>query len=211
MIFSPDKKLLYLISTGEMNAGNFAQSERKLLDVIHCAVDLQIPLVQLREKALSVRDLCGVAEKALNITRNSTTRLMINDRADVAAAVGADGVHLTSRSLEADVVRKHFPGLLIGVSTHSEVEVNAAIDGGADLAVFGPVFETPGKGPPTGLEELRRMCSLFPGFPILGLGGVDESNFEQVLDAGAAGVASIRWLNDAERLKSIVREFGYGK
>ena len=120
----------------------------------------------------------------------------MNDRADVALAAGADGVHLTTTSLSTDVIRGNFPpGFLIAVSTHTEVEIILAEKLGADFAVFGPVFETPGKGSAKGLDELARVCAAVSNLPVLGLGGVDETNYESVMAAGAAGFASIKWLN----------------
>jgi thiamine-phosphate pyrophosphorylase len=207
---SPDKKLLYLISSGEMTGPNFNESRARLIDLLNIAVHLHIPLIQLREKSLSTRDLCRLAEKVMTATRGSETKVLINDRADIAAAVEADGVHLTSQSLSASTVRKHFPSLIIGVSTHTLSEVLTAEQDGADLVVYGPVFETPGKGPAVGTVRLRNICSKTT-LPVLGLGGIGQNNFQSVLDAGAAGIAAIRWLNDPEQLRMAAKEFGYGQ
>lgn len=209
MISSPDKKLLYLISSGEMTGPNFNDTSAQLLDLVKIAVHLHIPLVQLREKSLSTRDLCRLAEMVMSASGGSETRVLLNDRADVAAAVEADGVHLTSRSLSARTVRKCFPSLLIGVSTHTLSEVLTAEQDGANLVVYGPVFETPGKGTAVGTEQFHNICSK-TALPVLGLGGIGENNFQSVLDAGAAGVAAIRWLNDPEQLRIAAKEFGYG-
>jgi thiamine-phosphate pyrophosphorylase len=207
---SPDKKLLYLISSGEMTGPNFNESSARLIDLLKIAVHLHIPLIQLREKSLSTRDLCRLAEKVMTATRGSETKVLINDRADIAAAVEADGVHLASQSLSASTVGKHFPSLIIGVSTHTLSEVLTAEQDGADLVVYGPVFETPGKGPAVGTERLRNICSK-TALPVLGLGGIAQNNFQPVLDAGAAGIAAIRWLNDPEQLRIAAKGFGYGQ
>jgi thiamine-phosphate diphosphorylase len=193
-----------------MTGPNFNDSSARLLDLVKIAVHLHIPLIQLREKSLSTRDLCRLAKMVMTATRGSATQVLVNDRADVAAAVEADGVHLTSQSLGARTVRKHFPSLIIGVSTHTVSEVLTAEQDGADLAVYGPVFETPGKGPAVGTEDLRKICSNTT-LPVLGLGGIGRNNFQSVLDAGAAGVAAIRWLNDPEQLRIAAKEFGYGE
>jgi thiamine-phosphate pyrophosphorylase len=133
----------------------------------------------------------------------------VNDRIDIAMAAGADGVHLTSRSVPLDVVRRHVPkDFVIGVSTHSIDEVSAAKHGGADLAVLGPIFETPGKGEPIGVERLSKAVAAFPEFRLLGLGGVDESNYHEVLDAGASGFAAMRFLNNRQNLEKLSRELG---
>jgi thiamine-phosphate pyrophosphorylase len=113
---------------------------------------------------------------------------------------------LTSTSLSVEVIRSQFPkGFLIGISTHTEVEVIDAARCGADFAVFGPVFPTPGKGEAVGIRVLSDVCSLVIDLPIFALGGVNGSNYASALEAGAAGFAAIRWLNGADELRSIAR------
>jgi thiamine-phosphate pyrophosphorylase len=122
----------------------------------------------------------------------------VNDRADVAVAAGADGVHLPSAGIPpAEARRLLGPGRLVGVSCHSAADVRRAAEGGADFATFGPVFETPSKrafGPPPGLPALADAAAL--GLPLVGLGGIDPANAASVRRAGACGVAAIRaWLS----------------
>ena len=156
---------------------------------------------------MPARVLYELTARAAEITRGSETRLLVNDRCDIARAAGADGVHLTAQSLPADVVRKIYgPEFLIGVSTHSLDEARAARDGGADFVVFGPVFETESKrgfGAPQGLEKLAEVTNELRGFPVLRL-VVLHSKTRACFEAGASGVAAIRLLNDAERMSSIV-------
>ncbi|MEO8650366.1 MAG: thiamine phosphate synthase, partial [Acidobacteriota bacterium] len=136
--------------------------------------------------------------------------LLVNERADIALAAGADGVHLPSRAVKTTVLRRIVPpDLIIGISTHSADEVLRARDEGADFTVFGPVFESPGKGEPVGLEELTAVCAAAEGFPILALGGVNEKNCTDVLDAGARGVAAIRALNESTTRRQILEKIGY--
>jgi len=146
--------------------------------------------------------------QAARITRGSGTRLLINDRSDVARSTGADGVHLTSRSIESSIIRRTFGDeLLIGVSTHSLEEARAARDGGADFAVFGPVFETESKrvyGNAVGLEKLVQVTAALPGFPLLALGGVTLENVESCFRAGAAGAAGIRLFSETDKLARVV-------
>lgn len=140
--------------------------------------------------------------------RGSATRLLINDRSDVARAAHSDGVHLTSRSLPADVIRQTCGAdFLIGVSTHSREAARAARGAGADFVVYGPVFDTESKrvfGAPQGLERLQHVTSELRGFPVVAIGGINLDNFEECFRAGASGVAAIRLLNDAAKLSSIV-------
>jgi thiamine-phosphate pyrophosphorylase len=202
--------ILYLITSGETTqATSKSHLEfEALLALIAAAVVARIPLIQIREKNLRARTLYELAVCAAGLTSGSSTRLLINDRADIARAARADGVHLTTRSLEVDVVRRAFGAdFLIGVSTHSLEEARAAQRGGADFAVFGPVFETDSKrayGPPLGLDRLRKTANTLAPFPILALGGITIKNATEALKAGAQGVAAIRLFNDAHTLPETV-------
>lgn len=144
--------------------------------------------------------LYALAEHAVAITRGSETRLIVNDRFDVARAAGADGVQLTTQSLPVSIVRRLCgKDLLIGVSTHSLETARAAAKDGADFVVFGPVFETESKrifGPPQGLEKLREVVSVLEGFPVVAIGGIERENIEQCYKAGASGVAAIRLFSE---------------
>jgi len=166
---------------------------------VELAAFLQLPLYQIREKNLPVRVLHELVSRAAQITRGTSTRLLVNDRFDVARAAGADGVHLTESSLPPRVVREICgEEFVIGVSTHSLESARAAGDGGADFVVFGPVFETESKrayGPPQGLDKLREVATALEGFPVLAIGGVTIDNAESCLAAGASGVAGISWFN----------------
>ena len=135
------------------------------------------------------------------LTQSYGAHLLINDRVDVALAVDADGVHLTTTSLPASIARRLLgPGRLIGVSTHTLAEAQAAADEGADFVVFGPVFFTPSKAPygePVGLDALRAVRAAV-NLPILAIGGVKKANLDQVLAAGADGIAVISAIISAD-------------
>jgi thiamine-phosphate pyrophosphorylase len=139
---------------------------------------------------LTARVLYELTTRAANITRGTATRLLVNDRFDVARAAGADGVHLTSNSLRADLVREICgEDFVIGVSTHSLEEARSASK--ADFVVFGPVFAT-GSKQPQGLEKLREVATALKGFPVVAIGGIDLDNAEECFRAGASGIAAIR-------------------
>ncbi len=204
--------ILYLITGGRTTDATTETSEEfgKLLALVAAAVSARLDLIQLREKNLKARVLYKLTARAAEITRGSATNLFVNDRADIARAGGANGVHLTTRSLEPQIIRRTFGAdFLIGVSTHSLKEARAARDGGADFAVFGPVFETDSKaqyGLPLGLEKLAEVTGKLAPFPILALGGVSLENASQCLDAGASGIAAIRLFSDPARLAAAARE-----
>lgn len=185
------------------------------LALVSASVKAHVSLIQLREKNLAPKMLYELTARSAAITRGTGTRLLINDRADIAHAARADGVHLTTRSIEAGVIRRTFgPDFLIGVSTHTLSEARAAQDGGADFAVFGPVFDTPSKrafGTPLGLEKLREAVESLSPFPLLALGGITLDNAMETLRAGASGVAAIRLFNDPQNLNVIVESLVSGR
>jgi thiamine-phosphate pyrophosphorylase len=172
-----------------------ATAGRDLVDVVGTALDAGLPAVQLRDKDLPGRPLHELAERLRVATARRGALLFVNDRIDVAIAVGADGVHLGGGSLPIDVARRLLPaGRLIGVSVHAPAEVAAAAVAGADLCVFGPVFATPSKaafGPPQGEDRLRAAVAA-AAMPVLAIGGVGAAEVPRVRAAGAAGVAVIR-------------------
>jgi len=178
-----------------------------LTELISRAVDAEVDLLQIRERDLSACELLALADFATGIAGGSNTRILVNDRADIAACAGA-GVHLTTRSLNPNVVREAFGSqLLIGASTHSMEEVRNAALGGVDFVVFGPIFETESKleyGPPVGLDALGRVNS-DAQIPVLALGGINERNFRQALEAGAAGIAGISMFSEAGDLGRLVK------
>lgn len=158
--------------------------------------------VQIREKDLDDRALWDLTRTARSILPPAT-RLLVNGRLDVALAAGADGAHLPSDGLPVAALRRRFGAeVLLGISTHRVEEVERARDAGADYATFGPVWETPGKGPARGAGELARAAA--SGLPVYALGGVTIERFGEVAAAGAAGVAAIRLFRRPSELREAV-------
>jgi thiamine-phosphate pyrophosphorylase len=176
-----------------------------ILELLEACVSTFIPIFQIREKLLSARVLYELTSQAVEITRGSETRVLVNDRADIARAAGADGVHLTSQSLPANVVREMFgPDFVIGVSTHSLDEARAAQLAGADFVVFGPIFETESKrayGEPQGLEKLAEVAVELQPLPVIAIGGITPENGAHCLVNGASGVAAIRMFDEQLRAR----------
>lgn len=177
-----------------------------LIEFADRALAAGVDMVQIRERDLPARDVFIVTEAIAESARRKGARLLVNDRADIAASAGA-GVHLTTRSLTVEVVRGSFgPDMLVAVSTHTFEEARAAQQGGADFVVFGPVFETVSKkdyGEPVGLEALHQVATRLT-IPVLALGGIRLSNFREALDVGAAGVAGISMFTEAQDLSTLV-------
>ena len=198
--------IIYPITSGKTSPQTSPDDPQfsEILRLVRAAVDADVPLFQIREKSLHARVLYELVARAAEITRGSKTRLLVNDRSDIARAAGADGAHLTTQSLPVEVVRSIFGvNFLIGVSTHSLDEARAARAGGADFVVFGPVFETESKrayGEPQGLDKLAEVTRELGEFPVVAIGGITLDNVDECFQAGARGIAAIRLLNDTENL-----------
>jgi thiamine-phosphate pyrophosphorylase len=179
---------------------------------IERAIEAGVDWVQIREKDLPTRTLLAVTQAAAKHARERNqgrTRVIVNDRLDVALAATAHGVHLGARSTPASVVRRVVPReFLVGVSCHSLEEALAAQAAGADYLLLGPVFETPSKvqyGPPLGVTKLREVASQVT-VPVFALGGITVERVGICLESGAAGIAGIRIFQDCEWLEDRVRE-----
>ncbi len=184
--------------------------------LIRRAVAVGIHWVQIREKDLPARELLALVREAVTAAQGSATRIVVNDRFDVALATGAAGVHLGEQSLPvAEVVawrraaesRTRAPaGFLIGASCHSREAALEAERAGADYIFCGPVFATPSKaafGPPQGVLKLTEVCRSVR-IPVIAIGGVTVENAAECYPAGAAGIAAIRLFQRASDLAAVV-------
>jgi thiamine-phosphate pyrophosphorylase len=170
------------------------------------AVEAGIDLVQVRERDLDGAALCALVRAVLDVARGSATRIVVNDRVDVAIATGADGVHLRSDSFSIAEARRLMPRpLLIGRSIHSPGEAKAAND--ADYLVAGTVFASASKPETTalaGIEGLRAIVRATAA-PVLAIGGITIARLDHVAAAGAAGIAAIGLFTSDESLRERVR------
>ncbi len=196
-----------------------------MLSVIRRAVAAGVDWIQLREKDLPTRELLHLAREAVTATGsarqpvaaasgawNLKTRILINDRLDVALAAGAAGVHLGEESIPVAAVTRwrkagHAPpGFSVGASCHSLAAAQAAERDAADYVFFGPVFATPSKqafGPAQGTARLTQVCRGVR-IPVLAIGGITVENAGECLAAGAAGIAAIRLFQDSADLAAVV-------
>jgi thiamine-phosphate pyrophosphorylase len=185
-------------------------ASRPPADVVEECLAAGLRAVQLREKDLEARDLLALADTLREATQRHGARLIVNDRADVALAAGADGVQRTNASLPVSALRGITPpGFLVGASVHSEAEARDAVAQGADFLVFGPVHDTPSKrryGPPQGLAALEAVARAVDR-PVLAVGGLTPERVADVLAAGAAGVAVIGAIYGAARPADATKAF----
>jgi thiamine-phosphate pyrophosphorylase len=181
--------------------------EEALLGVAGTDLPPQEVAVQLREKDLSGQQVLQLARAIRTLTANAGVQFLVNDRIDVALAVGADGVHLGGESLSADDARAIGPALAVGVSTHGIADLAAAAKQ-ADFAFFGPIYDTPAKrryGSPLGPAALAAAAQVGP--PLIAIGGIEPANVDEVMAAGAKGVACIRAVMGAPDPSAAVRAF----
>lgn len=180
-----------------------------LTSAVRQALKGGVKAVQLREKDLGERELLKLAYKMRDLTKKYEASLFINDRLDIALAVGADGVHLTQESIPADAVKKAVKGkLLIGVSTHSLKEAGKAEKAGADFITFGPVCRTPSKlryGKPVGVDNLKKACKKV-NMPVFAIGGVKIRRINELKKTGTHGVAVISEILGSQDIETKTRE-----
>jgi len=205
--------------TGREALGSEASSE-KLLACIRVAVAAGVDWVQIRERDLTARALLEFTKAAI-AEAGSKTRLIVNDRLDVALAAGAAGLHLRGDSIPASVAVRWLnesgapADFLVGVSCHSREDAIKAEAAGANYVFFGPVFDTPAKrkfGAPQGIAKLADVCRSVR-IPVIAIGGIDESNAAECLLAGAAGIAAIRMFQEKAEapLKTLIDRLHRGE
>ena len=149
--------------------------------------------VQLRSPELSTRALYALGRELRTRTRAVGARLIVNDRLDLALLLEADGIHLGRRSIDAREARRVLgPTVFISRSVHDLHELDRARSEGADAAMVSPIFASPEKAEPLGLEAIAAMRRLAPELPLVALGGVTLEQAPRCFSAGAAAVASIR-------------------
>jgi len=165
-------------------------SDLPLYDMINIVLCAGVKCIQYREKDLSRRKIFENAVILRALTRSFDATLIINDHADIALAVGADGVHLGQDDLPLKEARKIMGGRIVGISTHNLDQAKEAELGGADYIGFGPVFHTTTKdaGTPKGIDNIRTVKENV-SIPVVAIGGISLDNIAQVLDAGADAIA----------------------
>lgn len=187
-----DAARLYLVARATMPAGELATLVPEL-------VDAGVDLIQLREKEMEAGDLMRVGEPLAQACRDAGVPFIVNDRADIALALGADGIHLGTNDLETSTARRILGKTIVGRSTHSESDVVAVIgDQDPDYIAVGPVFETPTKpGRPAVGMGLIRYASENVSIPWFAIGGIGESNLDELVDAGASRIVVVRAITEA--------------
>ncbi len=183
---------------------------RDLVEIVRDCLAAGLPALQLREKDLGAGDLAVLARRLRGLTEATRALLIVNDRVDVALAVGADAVQRTHASLAIEDIRAVAgKRLRVGASVHSREDAIRADAAGADWIVFGPVYDTPSKrafGPPQGLAALEAVARAV-SVPVLAIGGITPERVRDVRAAGAHGVAVISAILAAADPAAATRRF----
>ncbi len=186
---------LYLVTDRALSRG------RATAEIVRAAVTGGVTCVQLREKHCGTREFLEEARALRVVSRALGIPLIVNDRVDVALAVGADGVHLGQQDMPlADARRLGPPGWIIGVSAESPADAIRAEQEGADYVGVSPVFATPTKAdaaPPLGLEGLRNIRAAVK-IPLVAIGGIHAGNARAAIRAGADGLAVVSAIVSAD-------------
>lgn len=189
------RPLWCLVSSRGRLADTPAASLAALVALVAAAAEAGVQLIQIREGDLEAGEQCALVQACVAAVEGSGSRVLVNERTDVALAAGAGGVHLRADAPPASRIRSLVPPtFLIGRSVHSVAEARAAVaDGGVDYLTAGTVFETaskPGRRDRLGLEGLRRIVEA-ADVPVLAIGGIDASTAELAGRTGVAGAAAI--------------------
>jgi thiamine-phosphate pyrophosphorylase len=199
---------LYPVTCEKLSAG------RTNLEILHAVIDGGARIIQLREKECPTRELYRMAERFREETAKAGVLLIVNDRIDVALAVGADGVHLGQDDLPIPAARRIAPQLILGVSTHSLEEALRAEREGADYVNIGPIFPTKTKEGVTACLGPDAIGVISPSLsvPFTVMGGINDSNLDQVLEQGARRIAMVtavtRAVDVAETVRSLRERIG---
>lgn len=188
---SPGKPTLYLVAPARLAAGALA-------DLVPELAEAGVDIVQLREKELGDDDVLRTAEPILAACRAADVPFILNDRPDLAAKLGADGVHVGQEDMPVPAARQTSGGV-VGLSTHTRQQIVAAEPLRPDYIAVGPVFETPTKlGRPAVGTELLGFAAGVASVPWFAIGGIDATNIAEVMAAGARRVVVVRAITEAK-------------
>lgn len=198
-----DKKL-YLVT----NSDKF-ETEDLFLDAVASALKGGVDILQLREKNMPANKILELGKKVKLLCAEYGVTFIVNDRVDIAYVLEADGVHLGQDDMDVESARKILGNnAIIGISTHAPEQAQKAVNDGADYIGMGPVFTTPTKPgrPSVGLEYAKWVSENIK-IPAFAIGGIDLTNVQDVINAGAKKIAVVRAIINSDSPEKAAQEF----
>ncbi|MED1862685.1 thiazole tautomerase TenI [Fictibacillus nanhaiensis] len=191
------EKQLHVITTGRQNDD--------ILVNIAASIHPYITMLHVREKTKSAKELSQLIV-LLQKAGVPSSKIIVNDRVDVALCSGVKGVQLTHHSLDVSKVRRALPEMMIGSSVHSVSEAQEAEQNGADFIIYGHIFKTDSKrdAEPRGLDQLQHVVDQ-TAIPVIAIGGITPKNVQDVMKTGAAGIAVMSGILEAKSPLQAVR------
>ncbi|MGM0805107.1 MAG: thiazole tautomerase TenI [Bacillota bacterium] len=184
------EKQLHVITTGR-------QSVEELVTIAE-SIHPYMTMLHVREKTKSAKEVSHLIER-LQKTGVPSTKIIVNDRVDVALCTGVKGVQLTHHSLDVSQVRRALPEMMIGCSVHSVSKAQDVEQNGADFIMYGHMFKTASKrdAEPRGLDQLQRVVDQTT-LPVIAIGGITPENIRNVIKTGASGIAVMSGILEAK-------------
>lgn len=192
---------LYLITDSKL-------TRKTVLDDVKAAIKGGVKIVQYREKEASTRQMIKEVEEIRKICQKNNVLFIVNDRIDVALAVNADGVHISEEDMPYKYARKLLENKIIGLSAHSVTQALNNQKMGADYTSIGPIYHTTTKKPPRkpiGLNPIRQLKNKLK-IPFVAIGGINETNIQDVFQAGAKNIAMISGIVAKNDVKGAVEK-----
>ncbi|MFB7158591.1 thiamine phosphate synthase [Lysinibacillus sp. NPDC056232] len=194
-----------------MGTGNVLNQEP--INVLEKALQSGITMFQYREKGpntLTGLAYVNFARKCQKLCQQYHIPFIVNDDVELAIKLRADGVHIGQEDFPVSMVREKIGNMILGVSVHSEAELQTALQYGADYVGIGPIFSTASKSdakPPSGTDFLQQVRRQYPELPIVAIGGINCSNAHAVFKAGADGIAVISAICESKDISNTVSIF----
>lgn len=204
--YTLEKKIMSPYYVNGLYALTADGEEEAILSQVQMFVDHGVKWLQYRDKLRSKEDIKTLAEKIAGMVKGTQTNLIINDYPDIAESIGAHGVHVGQGDMSVAEVREAYPSLLVGVSTHNRDQFDKAAEDKPDYIALGPIFGTKTKANPEDCEgvSFAEYARQNTTLPLVGIGGIDESNIHQVKELGIDSVAMIGSIKEPEGLKKMM-------
>jgi len=181
----------------DLGLASFDETVERARVVVDNVRDPRAVVFGVRDHDAPIATRISLTRALIDVARPRGARIVVHDRLDLCLATSADGVQLGERSVDVQDARALLGSRWIGRSCHDAEGLRAAVVAGADGATLSPLFASPGKGTPIGVERFAELVALVPSLPVIALGGIDATNAGRALAAGARGVAALRaWLCD---------------